>query len=228
MSESFAQRMEKARLALMAHIIAVRDAKINEITSKADLESRRIIGAARERARAQLHDVISEERRRREHQRRTALGEAEHALRSLRHRLILSTLDTALTKLKDRLLQLWTDADAQARWLNITLATAEKRLDPGTWRLEYPRHWDPRQGEGAIASFTTQHKATHLELRPNPEIICGYRIVCGGTSIDSSLSGIFNDVDEIKGRLLGVLEKTPAWPVEQLLNQPGGGDHGDE
>lgn len=226
MSESFSQRMEKARLALVAHIDAVRDANIGAIAAQANQESSRITAAAHARARMQVHNAVREERRQRQHQRRMAAGEAEHALRKLQHRLILTALDEALARLKDKLPQLWSDAEVQIGWLNMTLAVAEQRLTGNSWRLDHPQGWDKRRAAAAINAFTAQHQSVILELHPSDEIRCGYRIRCGDITIDSSLAGILDDRDEIQGRLLGVLEMTPGWPGGDHPQERGVGQHG--
>jgi vacuolar-type H+-ATPase subunit E/Vma4 len=213
MNESLQERMEKSSQALLTHIVAVRDMKISGIIGNADQESRRILGAARRQARAQVKAVIAEIRRHREYDRQVAMGQAEHAVRSLQHKLMLSAIDSAMSLLKDTLAQLWTDSDAQLRWLNMTLAAADSRLNDGLWRLEHPQHWDARAATDMIRQFGMQRKNVHLELHASAEISAGFRIQCGGVLLDSALSGLFDNVGDIKGRLLGILENTPGWPA---------------
>jgi len=211
MSEPLPVRMEKARQALLAHIVAVRDTKIGGIIDSADQESGRIIAAAHRQAREQVNAVTAEMRRHREYERLAALGEAEHAVRSLQHRLILSALDAAMSILKATLMQLWTDLDAQLRWLSMTLAAADTRLNDGLWRLEHPRHWDKRAATDVFRQFGMRRENVHLELHASTEISAGFRIRCEGMLLDSTVSGLFDNVGDIRGRLLGVLETTSGW-----------------
>ncbi len=212
MSGTFAQRMEKAHAELMAHITAVRDAHIGEITAHSERECRRIITTARERARNLLHTAVGEERRERERLRRESRGAAEQAVRSLQHQLMRETIDAAYVRLKDTLLKLWADTGLQSAWLQLSLGVAAARLDDGAWQLFHPRQWDPEKHAAVLQKFTAQHRFVRLAPQVDRELKCGYRITCKGVCIDSSLSGLESDVDGIKGKLLGLLERSPAWP----------------
>lgn len=156
---------------------------------------------AYQQARQRIRSAVADERDRI----RTEVGRVEAEIetelrrRSLRRDARLVELGRA--DLEQALHDRWQDAEARADWSSSLLSVGEQVLLGRDWQLQCPTDWPEAERQRVIEQARTQVGAT-LTVADDPDLTAGWRLRCGGVTVDMSVAGLLTDRAAIEGALL--------------------------
>jgi len=179
------------------------DAQCAQLRAKAAEQIAAIRRQAYQRARQRIRKAVAEERARirQEVGRVDAEVETELRRRSLRHDARL--VDAGREALDQALRERWQDAGARQAWADAVLALCDRVLIGREWRLSCPSDWPEAERRRAMEQARERAGAT-LTIEEDASLEQGFRVRCGGVSVDMSVAGLLSDRAAIEGALLHI------------------------
>lgn len=178
-----------------------------QILAEARKQARALLRNARRQARVRVSQAVAEERDQRDRSLQRAGAALASRIRRKRQALDTEQLAQGHERLRDALVERWSEPKARSEWAHTLTAEAGALLSNGTWQIEYPAHLDP--GEAARLLDRPESDA-RVELTPVEDIEAGFRLRHADAQLDMSVDGLLAQVDEMAGELLAEIHRQQA------------------
>lgn len=177
------------------------DEQCSQLRAKAAAQIAEIRRLAYQQARQRIRTAVAEERTRIRQEVGRVEAEVETELRrgALRHDARL--VDAGREGLEQALRERWRDEGSRQAWVDAVLTLCEQVVIGREWILSCPSDWPQAERERAIEQARERAGAA-LIIEEDVALEQGFRVCCGGVSVDMSVAGLLVDRAAIEGALL--------------------------
>lgn len=190
---------------LLRYIAQVRERRLAEIRARAAEEQRVLLGAARARARALIRQALREARQDADARIGMARAAAQARLRQARHALTEAVVASVWERITAAVQSRWTDPAGRRAWVALALSEAQRHLPGGVWQVSVPADFAREACEAEFRALAEARPDVSLEMRPDPGLASGLRVVVGPALLDASAAGLLHARTRVEGRWLAVL-----------------------
>jgi len=174
--------------------------------SSGNVKARREIGDAHQKARARVHQAVTNSREHTRQQLVSAAARQQTRERQLRQHEDQALLERAWQPLQELLLQRWQDPATRRLWIEQLLEQAARVLVDTTWKIRHPPDW-PGDERGTVESRLVKLHGYSPVFSAQPSIRAGLLIVAEHTRVDGTIDGLLHDRSRIEALLLARLNE---------------------
>jgi aryl carrier-like protein len=197
--------------ALLSRLHAEQDAGCRKLRETASEQAARLVAEARRRARARVKEAVLQKRQRVEEHCRRVRVELESKQRDRSFHEMSDLLARGLDSLPRVLAERWRDAGARDKWCEQVLAGAAAALRPGAWQLTVAPGLAAERLQ-ALSEAASALAGAPAEVREDPALAAGLRIVHEGACYDGTVAGLLSDRTRVQAGLLAELGHKEAKP----------------
>jgi vacuolar-type H+-ATPase subunit E/Vma4 len=181
------------------------DAGREQMRAEARKQARSLLRNVRRQCRSRVALAVAEERAHRDHSLQKANAALASRVRRRQQALDRKQLVEGYRRLREALVDRWSDADARSRWARTLIEDASAVLSNSTWCIEYPASLPAKEAQRLFRGVQRD-----VELVPADELEAGFRLRHDDARLDMSVDGLLAQVDEMAGELLAEIHRQQA------------------